>query len=267
MTENSRTLAVVLLVVGLAVGAGAGYLLSNNSLQPRITELDEQVTVLSSNLNLLSSGNEELESQVEAAQNEYDQLVNQKADAQAALDNVNVDLEEKQALFSTLANEKNALDSKLTPPLGHFKFMMFGLSFDYPEDWELELRDVNGEAADSSWSEVIATYNDGEKDFGVTWIAMPYYPEILDVYWNGSLPVLEELYGATVISINYTTVSGYTAKMISFSGTVEGHFQYSRVAAFYSDATNKIYVVQYNVSEIEDLDEYIRYYESVRVGV
>src|SRR4030042_1018558 len=96
MAESSRTLTVVLLVVGLAVGAGAGYLLSNNSLQPQIMELDEQVTALSGDLDLLSSGNEELESQVEAAQDEYDQLVTQKAVAQAALDAVTADLEEKR---------------------------------------------------------------------------------------------------------------------------------------------------------------------------
>jgi hypothetical protein len=55
--------------------------------------------------------------------------------------------------------------------------------------------------------------------------------------------------------------------MVTMSGTFEGHFQYSRMAVFYSDATNKLYVVQYNVRDIEDIDEYVRYFESVRVEI
>jgi hypothetical protein len=68
-----------------------------------------------------------------------------------------------------------------------------------------------------------------------------------------------------MLSVNYTTISGHRAKTITMSTTLEGRLQYSIMATFYSDADNKLYVVQYNTPTEAELEGHDLFFESIRV--
>jgi hypothetical protein len=202
---------------------------------------------------------------IDETDDEIMELEEEKSEAESDLAEVLETLAERQETADELLEEKKRIEDLVEPNPGHYKFRMFGLSFDYPKDWELEAVDVVGEAAVSSWSTAMATYNDGERDLGATWISMPYYDEVLDVYWNETIPLFEDIYDMTLLSVNYTTISGYRAKTITMSATLEGRLQYSIMAAFYCDADNKLYIVQYNTPTESELEGHDLFFESIRV--
>jgi hypothetical protein len=202
---------------------------------------------------------------IDETDDEITELEEEKSEAESDLAEVLETMAERQETADELLEEKKRLENLVEPNPGHYKFRMFGLSFDYPKDWELEAVDVTGEGAVSSWSTAMASYNDGERDLGVTWISMPYFDEVLDVYWNETIPLLDDMYDITLISVNHTTISGYRAKTITLTGTFEGRLQYSILAAFYSDADNKLYVAQYNTPTEPELEGHALFFESVKV--
>ena len=55
------SITIILLIIGLVIGAGGGYLASSNSLQPEIIDLKNQVSSLNSEISTLIAAQDSLE--------------------------------------------------------------------------------------------------------------------------------------------------------------------------------------------------------------
>lgn len=132
---STQTLSIVLMIIGLIVGAGGGYFYTSSILQPKIddyenenTELITEVSTLTADVSSLESDKSSLTSKVASLvrkNNEYQddisELENQLSDAENTITNYEdeiSDLESQisslQAQYSTYSSTINSLQSDIS---------------------------------------------------------------------------------------------------------------------------------------------------------
>lgn len=265
MSEKSNTLLPVLLVVGLLVGAGGGYFYANNSLQPQIDELDQQISSINSEINGVSAQIDDYNDDIEAEQENIDDLEDDKEAREEEYSQVLSELEASQVFSRGVLDRKEELELLFEPQTGCYKFNMFGISFDCPKDTKLDLAGALGGPAEGSWSMVIATQIDEEFDLGLTWVSVLYYEGVVEAGINGVIDALTQEYEVEITEEGNTTIAGYAGKYLIYSGDVEGYY-YGVIAAFYCHADSKAYIIQYNAKNETILANYVDFFNSIRVG-
>ena len=266
MVKSIQPIVFVLIIVGLIIGTGVGYIVSNNPLQQRIAELETQKQELENTLQTKNTNISGLQFNITNTNNEITKLKTQRDEIKTGLTNLLSAQEELQQTVSQLEGEKALLESKILPRAGYTKFRMFNLSFDYPTNWEIDVTGLQGGPALDSYGTALATYNKGERDVGVSWASVPYSEGMIENYWNVTMILMKELYNSTVLSINYTIIDNQQVKTFTIRGTFDGRTQYSMMAAFYSDTAKKLYMLQYNVPTKPELAGYNQFFSSVRIG-
>ncbi len=266
MATNFQPIVIGLLIAGLVVGAGAGYFISNNSMQQSITSLTSEKQTLENNISGKNNQITNLQANITFANGEITRLNGQKQGLTASVNQLKQTQAGKQQTVNELISEKTGLDAQIIPAAGYSKCVVYGLSFDYQVGWELDLSGVGVDVISSVIGQALATYNQGERDVGVYWIQVPNSEGLVANWWNNSLPTMIAQENTTLISRETRTIAGYQAEVITVSETIDGHFQYSKLAVFYSDVDGKLYSLQFNVPTQPELVGANRFFDSVRVG-
>jgi len=114
---STQTLSVVLLIVGLIVGAGGGYFFASSTYQPKIedyekqmSELDSDVIDLNAAISELESEKSELTSEVTALEDEKSSLIEDNNDYQDQISNLQTQLSEAQNAISDYEDEITLLE-------------------------------------------------------------------------------------------------------------------------------------------------------------
>ena len=125
--KSISVLSIVLLIVGLMVGAGGGYLYSSSTLQPKIknyesmigsfetqvNELTSDVSDLTMILADLQSDKSNLESQVSAFITQVSTLETENSELEAQLLSLETDISELEGQVNTLMNQNSDLEEMI----------------------------------------------------------------------------------------------------------------------------------------------------------
>ena len=112
--KSISVVTILVLIVGLAVGAGGGYLYSTSSLQPKITEYESRIVDLESQVDNLTSGISELSdtlTQIEGEKSILEVKVEEFETQVSALEALNNELEAQRLV---LENEISDLEEEFT---------------------------------------------------------------------------------------------------------------------------------------------------------
>jgi regulator of replication initiation timing len=100
------TISIVLLIVGLVVGAGGVYFTTSTPMQSKISDLEEQVASLNSDISALSADVTSLVLENSDLETQISELANQIDDLETLNDNL-------ESQVSTLENEKVNLENEI----------------------------------------------------------------------------------------------------------------------------------------------------------
>lgn len=105
------SITIILLIIGLVVGAGGGYLASSNSLQPEIIDLKNQVSSLNSEIATLIAALDSLEEEKSDLETQVVELNTQKSSLEELLEKALLQLNgtTDQIKIGMLAREEKSL--------------------------------------------------------------------------------------------------------------------------------------------------------------
>lgn len=265
MSKGSVTpMTIGLLVIGLLIGLGGGYVIANNSFNPKIEELETSTNALSTQLSDTNDQISDLGENLSSLASEEEEKESQLADLQNELSDSIIELNEVQAEFILLAEERQSLEEKVSSKDGYSKLTLYGFSLDYPDYYTLSILDTTGQGMDASYG-TISGDNETEA-FSIGWISVLYYDEILEVTLNGSTTFLDDLYDLNISSQYNETIAGFDGVSVDFEGYDEdGVYGYGKYFAFYSDSQSKLYIVSISVESQEDYTENMHIMNSLRL--
>ena len=105
------SITIILLIIGLVIGAGGGYLASSNSLQPEIIDLKNQVSSLNSEISTLIAAQDSLEEEKSDLETQVVELNTQLSSLEELLEQALLQLDETtdQIKIGMLAREEKSL--------------------------------------------------------------------------------------------------------------------------------------------------------------
>lgn len=106
----STTILIALLVVGLVVGAGVGYLSSSNASRSKISEKEGQISVLGSEVSSLNSKVSTLEEENSNNKMQISDLESENSDLESDLDKAESTITSKEAEITGLESEISDLE-------------------------------------------------------------------------------------------------------------------------------------------------------------
>jgi len=173
------TIAIVLLIVGLVVGAGGGYIFISNNLQPKIDDYEIQVMDLNTEVSNLSATVFSLEEEISdyetrdyeatlAMEQEITIYEDRVTSYESQVTGLETEIESLQALLE--AEESNTY----MPGDGGY-----GFSFEYPEGWTLYVSNLLGTLADEYTGTVTIASEDGMSLYSITWMARAVFQGFL----------------------------------------------------------------------------------------
>jgi len=196
------TIAIVLLIMGLTVGAGGGYYVVFSNLQPKIVEYEAQVTQLNSEVSglIVTVSSLQAEKSVLEESTLYEEAneTNQKlAEINSELTSTNSELratlseivdkyEELNESYGALEEAFNALQEEYVTLSGEAetvepnRFARYGFSFEYPEGWTLSLSSLLGTLADEGTGIVAVTSEDETSTYMISWMGRAVIQPILE---------------------------------------------------------------------------------------
>lgn len=192
------TIAIVLLILGLTVGAGGGYYVVFSNLQPKIVEYEAQVTQLNSEVSGLivtvSSLQAEKSVLEESALYEEAQklaeinseLTSTNSELRATLSEIVDKYEELNESYDALEEAFNALQEEYATLSGEAeteesnRFARYGFSFEYPEGWTLSLCGNLESVADEDTGIAAVTSEDETSTYIISWMARSAFQVFLE---------------------------------------------------------------------------------------
>jgi peptidoglycan hydrolase CwlO-like protein len=115
MSTGIKPIAIALLVIGLVVGGGAGYIVSDNALKPKLFDIESQKQELQTDIQTKSTQVSELESVIDETDDEITELEEEKSEAESDLAEVLETMAERQETADELLEEKKRLENLVEP--------------------------------------------------------------------------------------------------------------------------------------------------------
>jgi len=250
---------IVFLIVELVIGAGGGYFASSSNLQPKIDDLQGQVSSLNSEVSNLSAEvttlmeeNSELEIDLETAQVTIEEKENDISDLQATV----AGYEEQ---LSTLETEKKVLESMSIPSTGYEKFSAYGFSLEHPKQWYLSAEGLLNSVSDEQSGLVTLAKPDQTEIIVVVW-ADAVYPRDLDFALNDAFEWLST--AATSYSIGEkitSTINGHEIKYQDYTATLEGETVYGVYSYWNCDIRQTLYGFSYTTYDGDAVTPFLQY--------
>lgn len=239
-------------------------MLVNNKYQPIVDELEGSIASMETQIQDKNSEVGSLEVEVQSLQDEEEEKTGELDDLEEDYASVCVVLEEKQGVYDVISLELTDLESDVYPADGYCKFNMYGVSFDYPEDTELELVSTIGDYVDGSQFQIVGEC-ETSIEFSFSWVTLPYVPGLIE----GMMEFIEvsgsDLYDMTHRGRVNTTICGYHAISQGYEGVAEGDYEYGEYFVFYSDADNRAYVISIWGPSQEEYEQYGHIMDSFRL--
>jgi cell division protein FtsB len=152
MQRRNREIAVILVVIGLMIGAGGGYFIANNSAQREINSLNDEISNLTSTVTGLESNILEFRDEISGFENQVQDYEASASEMESKIAQLMKENEEKDTTITELETQADKL-SKLTMVRdGYARYSIYGFSFEYP---------VNMTTSLSGLMESIPTWNSG----------------------------------------------------------------------------------------------------------
>jgi outer membrane murein-binding lipoprotein Lpp len=248
---------MVLLIIGLVIGAGGGYLASSSSLQPKITDLQSQVsslnsevTTLNAEIDVLEGDKSDLETQVSGLNAEKSSLEDQYETAQATIREKERDVSELQETVANYEDQIEELVAQLktynvTP--GYRRFSIYRISFEYPEGYSISLSGMLESMVTENSGYVMATSTDASEFYNVAWFYTLIQMDLDEGLDDGIAQIAE--YNPKLGSRETSELDGHLMRYQNYSMTSEGVTLYGVFAVAYCTDSNTYLIIQYAQKE------------------
>ncbi|MFB0557614.1 MAG: ABC transporter substrate-binding protein [Candidatus Bathyarchaeia archaeon] len=115
MSESSLSkISVLLLIVGLAVGGGAGYVVSSNLMQSKVDEYEAEISDLTSEVSSLTSTISNLETEKSNFEKQLSDLENQVSSSETQISSLETQISNMEDQISALTDEISELEFQLS---------------------------------------------------------------------------------------------------------------------------------------------------------
>ena len=266
MSEKSNnTLPVILLVVGLVVGCGGGYFFANNTFQPQVEALEEQITSTNTEISSVITQIADAEGQVDDLAEEVNDLGFERTQKATEYNSIQSELEITQDALTEVINRKNELKALVTPLDGCYKVNLFGFSFDCPTEVTLEAAGATDATFGDSVCSFAATDSNEQYEIDASWVSLPYVDGLVEAYMEEMVRAIADYYDITLTGLQNTTIADCPAQFVIWTGTYEDYTN-GIIAIFYCDTNNKLYIIEYDSVEAVDMGACYAILDSVRVS-
>ena len=282
---SSNTLA--LLLVGLVIGAGGGYLTSSNSSRILIADLEGQISSLNSEISILNSEVVDANSEVDdliiqvnslmednsALETQVSELISQKSSLESQLESAQTTISEKEDDISTLQEtiddyeeQIEALEAQVdiyNAPPGYSRFSIYGISFEYPEEFLVSISGMLESTATEKSGQVMVSSTDESEVYSFGWL-YTIIPPSLDGGLDGGFAELEE-YNLILGSRETSEVNGHVMRYQDYEATIGDVTVYGVFATAYCTDSKNYLILTYTLEENPDVfPNFWRFIESIQ---
>ena len=205
--SSFSTTTVIIIIAGLIVGAGGGYFLSNNSLQPVISDYKIQVEDLDIEIETLSSTLSEVQSEKESIEDQVTDLEDQVLDMStqvSSLESANMELWSQITDLTAQNTEKESTIADLVSARARATQLI--------EDLEEDYNDL-----EDDYASLQSSYNNKVNDYNQVYSNLKTLSEnVLDLYEE--LRSYVSLEDAIPRVINYEEILKISEKIESVTG-------------------------------------------------
>jgi uncharacterized coiled-coil protein SlyX len=207
-TSISNT-TIILLVVTLVVGLGGGYLVSSSTLQPKIDDLNEQVTDKSNQITTLNTQITNKDAIITQLNTTISNLQSQVKGQSSQI----------YSLIDTIKGKDyqiSVLNDRITSSPGFLGVNLYGFSFEYPMNLTMSVVGFTDTSANSN-SGIIKMIKSDSEQFSLMYIHRTVAPDIdasIDTAKAAMVP-----YNPQYSPRLTTFMNGYTMKYERFTAT------------------------------------------------
>lgn len=267
------TIAIVLLAVGLVVGAIGGYYFASSVLQPKIDDYEAQVADLNSEVSSLSATVSSLEDEITEYELQVFHLIQEimvletlTSDMQSELDELEQIIRDHEATalasshilsvyesqIADLETEIERLQALLEPEEVN-TFTGYGFSFEYPEGWIVSLYGLFESEPTELSGAVVANSQDAESVVAVSWFSIISVPDLEGTIDDAIDGMISESPGIELGERVTIVVGEYGAEHYQKyqSGTLSGYELL--FSAWYCDVSDNVFLVMLVEPEPADM--------------
>lgn len=169
-SQNSlNTTAIAIAVVTLLIGAGAGYFIANNSAQTQISELNNEITDLTSTVSDLETQLTDSQQEITSLEEDIGNLESQITIQENIINQLEDEITSKETTISSLEEQIDSLTAITEVKEGFIQYSLYGFSFEYPNDMITSLSGVLESTATDD-SGLFVGEGDNNEVYTITWI-------------------------------------------------------------------------------------------------